>query len=428
MKLLCAPHDSVSDNPKGYHIRIALYGRAITPNTISLGASDLQKIVLQQFVIPQNAWDLLSIAFSIVGADIAVRRNTSYDGWTRHIEMSIAVKDPDFWTTQSSLLESQLRFLTTDHWSLEFVRGGQISAPINSGGFFKPTQNCVCLLSGGLDSFVGAIDLVSTVERKPLLVSHVSKGDKARQAQFAAIIGNGLPRLEYNHNARCSFQRERSQRARSFLFLVYGVIAATALQNYHEGGEITLYVCENGFISINPPLTRSRIGSLSTRTTHPAFIQKFQHVLDAANLRVKVDLPYQLLTKGQMLRSCSDQNLLKKHAASTTSCSRFVRFQYRHCGRCVPCLIRRAAFQYWEVTDTTSYAFDELGRKDLNRARFDDVRAAAVAVAEAKNEGIERWLRPRVNIPNSLDYVGFKRVAQQGLYELAEFLRVQGVS
>ena len=29
---------------------------------------------------------------------------------------------------------------------------------------------------------------------------------------------------------------------------------ATALARYHEGKDVTLYVCENGFISINPPL------------------------------------------------------------------------------------------------------------------------------------------------------------------------------
>ena len=36
--------------------------------------------------------------------------------------------------------------------------------------------------------------------------------------------------------------------------------------------DVTLYMCENGFISINPPLTDARLGSLSTRTTHPVYL------------------------------------------------------------------------------------------------------------------------------------------------------------
>jgi hypothetical protein len=63
---------------------------------------------------------------------------------------------------------------------------------------------------------------------------------------------------------------ERSQRARSIIFFAYGVLAATALKRYHDGQPVTLYVCENGFIAINPSLTTARLGSLSTRTTHPA--------------------------------------------------------------------------------------------------------------------------------------------------------------
>lgn len=125
------------------------------------------------------------------------------------------------------------------------------------------------------------------------------------------------------------------------------MLAATSTQRYLAGETVPLYVCENGFIAINPPLTNARIGSLSTRTAHPEFLGKMQEVLDGAGLRVKIVNPYAEKTKGEMLRECLDQSLLSEEAGASTSCGRFQRFNYTHCGRCVPCQIRRGAFIAW---------------------------------------------------------------------------------
>ena len=105
---------------------------------------------------------------------------------------------------------------------------------------------------------------------------------------------------------------ESSQRARSIVFLSYGVLLATALNPYLDGREVTLYVCENGFISLNPPMTGSRLGSLSTRTTHPLFLRLFQQLLSSADIRVQLKNPYQYMTKGEMIRACTNQALLKE--------------------------------------------------------------------------------------------------------------------
>ena len=193
------------------------------------------------------------------------------------------------------------------------------------------------------------------------------------------------------------------------------------------GDTVTLYVCENGFISINPPLTTARVGSLSTRTTHPVFIGHFQQLLDAAGLRVVIENPYQFKTKGEMLRECPNQTFLKTHAAETTSCGRFGYFGYQHCGRCVPCLIRRAAFYRWGVHDTTDYVYEDLGKNDLDHARFDDVRSAAVGVAEATAVGFDQWIRPRFIAPSIGDSTPYKQVARRGLDELGALLNAAGV-
>ena len=213
--------------------------------------------------------------------------------------------------------------------------------------------------------------------KTPYAVSQVSAGDKHSQSYFASKIGGGLSHLQLNHNVKCLTDSDRSQRARSIIFLAYGVLVATALQHYKDDHNVDLYMCENGLISINPPLTPTRLGSLSTRTTHPVFVRMFQELLDAAALKITVKNPYQFKTKGEMLRDCRDQAFLAKHAAKTTSCGRYARNGWEHCGRCLPCLIRRTAFRARGNLDKTAYVYGDLSKDDARHARFDDVRCAA---------------------------------------------------
>ena len=336
-----------------------------------------------------RAWDLLSIALSVVTADLAGLRDRSPDGWTREFDLTIAVADPEFWLTQAFAIETALAFLTTDRWRICFLEGGALHIPPRDP--LHPDEECVALLSGGLDSLIGVIDRVEDGKR-PLVISQTVRGDAEKQIDFARKVGGGLRHLQLNHNAHAPGTEEPSQRARSFIFVTFGVLAATTLTRYHNGNEIPFYVCENGFIALNPPLTGARIGSLSTRTAHPEFLNRMQGILEAAGLRVRIETPYQLKTKGEMLIECRDQNLLKEEAPRSTSCGRFQRFAYRHCGRCVPCQVRRAAFLSWREPDTTDYVYRPLGKDDADHAGFDDVRSAAMAIAEVKTEGLDAWL------------------------------------
>jgi Queuosine biosynthesis protein QueC len=175
------------------------------------------------------------------------------------------------------------------------------------------------------------------------------------------------------------------------VFIALAVLAATSLPRHRDGERIPLYLNENGFIAINPPITPARLGSLSTRTAHPAFLADIQKVLDSADLRVDIVNPYLIKTKGQMLNECLDQAALSQLAIASTSCGRYQRHNYRHCGRCIPCQIRRAAFIAWETTDPTDYVFEDLGRQDDDHASFDDIWAVAVALDTVeRDDGINR--------------------------------------
>ncbi len=424
MRLSCAPLASLSPAGAG-ELQIVLYGRADRGGRGEAGASLLETLRRSKLDPADRAWDLLSIALAVIVADLSVHRALSPDGWTRELDLHVAVADPDFWRGQKCLIEQQLQFLTTDRWRISFMGDGLLPALPKS--VIEPCEDSVVLLSGGIDSLVGALDLVDQ-NHKPFAVSQVTWGDKSTQSEFARTIGGGLRHLQLNHNAKGPAFRERSQRARSVLFLAYGVLVATALKRYHEGAEVTLYVPENGFISINPPLTTARLGGLSTRTTHPVFLELFQRLLVAAGLRVRIHNPYQFKTKGEMLSDCINQPVLRQHAYRATSCSRYRRYHYSHCGRCVPCIVRRASFHTWNWKDGTPYRFGNLSRDDSSHAHFDDVRSVAMAVAQVRADGLESWLGTTLSSTLIGGVTPYRETVERGVQEIGAFLDAIGVT
>jgi 7-cyano-7-deazaguanine synthase in queuosine biosynthesis len=424
-RVVCSPIDGSFGGSVPADLEIVLYSQPDRPSRGAAGTTILDIFRREKLQPAPRSWDLLSLALSVMAADIGVHREQSPDGWTREINLQVAVSDPAFWASQTPLIEHQLRFLTSDLWTLTFVGGGVQPATPNKPNM--PSEECVALLSGGLDSLVGVIDLVSQSGKQPYLISQIVRGNKEKQTYFASKIGSGLNHLQLNHNARAPGTNERSQRARSIIFFAYAVLLATALRCYHEGNEVTGYVSENGFISINVPLTTGRLGSLSTRTAHPVFMLLFQQLLDRAGLRVRLNNPFQFKTKGEMLAGCHDQAFLKNHAHLTTSCSRFQNYGYGHCGRCVPCLIRRAAFHAWDFPDKTKYVYSNLSSTDADHAGFDDVRSAAMAVAEVRANGLDRWLGTALSSTLIPDTTPYKDVVRRGIKELGQFLDAVGV-
>jgi hypothetical protein len=424
VKLVCAPPGHAALSPTRGIYRVELYGRSHVRGVGSVGATLYEVVRRRGLVVTPRAWDLLSTALSVIAADTACMRETSPDGWTRQIALTIAVTEPTFWVKQRPMIERMLRFLTTDIWVLEFIDGGT-SAPMPRRSV-TVDQQAVSLLSGGLDSLVGVIDLAAA-DIHPFVVSQVSAGDKDTQRHFAATIGGGLDHLQLNHNVAVPQPTERSQRSRSLGFLAYGVLAATCLSRYGRGDAVVLYVPENGFISLNPPLTPDRLGSLSTRTTHPTFLAAFQELLDAAGLHIQIENPLQFKTKGEALAGCRDQEYLKRNAVRSTSCGRYARNAFQHCGRCVPCLIRRAAFRHWGERDRTGYRFGRLSTKDKEHAFYDDVRSMAMALERVRQDGVDELLSSCLDsraVPSTQPY---RDVIERSVQEIAAFFRAMRI-
>jgi 7-cyano-7-deazaguanine synthase in queuosine biosynthesis len=399
---------------------VLLYGRTKNEHLGSIGAAIFEDIRRKSATIHPKAWDFLSIALAVVSADYAGHRKKSPDGWTREFDLSIPVCDCDFWNSQRNQIERLLAYLTTDKWNIEFFFEENI--PPTSKKSINYSEDCISLLSGGLDSFIGALDLAAS-GRKPIVVSQGSRGEAQTQIQFASYIGHGLTHWQFNHNASVIHpETPPSQRSRSLVFYAYGILAASALSRHQAGDRITLFVCENGFISVNPPLTDCRIGSLSTRTTHPVVIALLQEIMNQSGLQISFENPYQFKTKGQMLTGCSDQPSLMRFASETISCGRYKKYSYRHCGRCIPCLVRRAAFKAWGQPDDTRYVFADLSIQTGEFADFDDVKSAVMGILDCADKGILNWCGSIIASDLIRDKRKYFDTTQNGLDELRSFL------
>jgi len=398
---------------------VLLYGQTDRTKCASAGATLVNRIRRKGVVLPARVCDLLSVALSVTAADAQVTRRTSPDGWTRQLHLIVGVQDPDFWNSQETLLASMLRFLTTDIWTFQFVSGCYRAKRPRKRRVFA--EGAVSLLSGGMDSLIGALDLAHD-GTNPLVVSQTVRGDGEKQIEFARDIGGGLTHFQLNHNADGPWESERSQRGRSFIFLTYGVIGACALRAFGAGQVVPLYVCENGLIALNPPMSELRTASRSTRTAHPRYLGDFQRLLENAGLPIRIENPYAFKTKGEMLTECSSQPYLESHAHRSTSCGRFGRYGMRHCGRCLPCIIRRAAFRSWGYSDHTEYVFENLGLRDSDHAGFDDVRAAAIGVARLESEGVNALLGTTLLCDAVQNPQPYREVTERGIREVGQFL------
>lgn len=342
--------------------------------------------------------DLAILAATVTAADTRISRyRNAQDHWTREIAIHVPVADPILWRSQDGLISTLLNFLTGDRWSLHFrdrpeIEGGLVQAS-KKNLLFHPTS--VCLFSGGLDSFIGAIDLLSQ-GFTPLFISHHWDSISSKYQKDCSALLSGRFNNVFGHiRARVGFVRktfddgggEDTLRGRSFLFFSLASMAADAV-----GGSMVINVPENGLISLNVPLDPLRVGALSTRTTHPYYMARFNEMLGNLGIDATLHNPYAFMTKGEMVSQCRDQTFIRQHAVNTMSCSSPQSSRYdpdpaertpKHCGRCVPCLIRRASLYAAFGNDQTPYRVRDLSAQPLNsqKAEGEHIRAFQLSLA-----------------------------------------------
>jgi hypothetical protein len=409
-------------------------------NRFDYGLGDVLAQLQHLGIFPtETSFDLLALASAVYCADTRISRSSeSQDSWTREVDIYLPVHDPQLWASLTPLLTNALKFLTGDKWRIFFRPRPRRFVRIvgNRMQRLQDIPTSVCLFSGGLDSFIGAIDLLENGQG-PLLVSHgwIANVSHHQTLCFEALQREyGVTRVR-RIRARIGFKNaiirgtdsEKTERSRSFLFFA---LAAFAASGFSE--PTTIYVPENGLISLNVPLDPLRLGSLSTRTTHPYFIARINELLSVLEIAAQIENPYRHKTKGQMVRECQNQIFLAANVVTTMSCSsptkgRWTGNRPGHCGYCGPCLIRRASLHTWCHGDPTRYAVSNLYQRvfDSTRAEGESIRSFQLAYERLHNslDRAKVFIQkagPLSEFPNEI--ATFARVYLEGMQEVAQLL------
>lgn len=398
--------------------------------------STTQDVVAEYGLTPAlSAQDLLNAAIAAYTADVRVAREDAFDGWTRDFEVHLAVQDEIGWIKGARILERALSFLTGDRWQIN-VRKSPASYQPSQGRKPRAVRNLrtntVCLFSGGLDSFIGATDQIESVGQLALVGHHSAGAGATSRSQADALA---VLHKEY-HEATTPFLQfwvtppkgeervsEITTRGRSIMFISLGVLVASGLSAKR------LIIPENGFISLNVPLTNARLGSFSTRTTHPYLITLMKELLVALGIPVSLELPYRFKTKSELITECANQQIVPKGLSATMSCShpaanRFLQLSASmHCGYCLPCIVRRAAISAASIPDPTTYAFNDLSQP-LTPERQTDLRVLRIALDRygRKAPRVADVLVPGPLPASSTDLSEYLGVFTRGLDEIRTFL------
>lgn len=387
--------------------------------------------------------DLLVLASHVHAADTRVSRNTdSQDGWTRELRLVVPVSDPDRWAAAVPVLTRLLNFLTGDRWTIGFrARPRQFTSivPEAPAPLIGPPFDTIALFSGGLDSLIGAIDQLEA-GRTPLLISHAGESatSAAQNALFDALKEQYSQQAFNRLRLWMAFSKglieesgvENTTRGRSFLFFALGVFAGSGLEH-----TFPLQVPENGLIALNIPLDPLRLGALSTRTTHPFYIARWNELLDILGITGKLENPYWDKTKGEMATDCGNPVLLRRLFPMSMSCSspakgRWQGMGTQHCGYCLPCLIRRSALRkaYGARGDTTKYALGNLRANVLDTTESEGQQVRSFQFAIERLSARPELARILIHKPGPLtDESGARQAAladiyRRGLNEVAVLL------
>jgi 7-cyano-7-deazaguanine synthase in queuosine biosynthesis len=336
--------------------------------------------------------DLIEIATIVYVSDIHLQRGELLE---RDLVYLIPVRHPDIWNESAQLLSRTVSFLSFNTAEFRFVQSDAKKSRMKTFKVKTDSGKCVALFSGGLDSFVGATELLGDTDGpRPILLSHcpspmltyiqkeLTTDLRKRhedlvhvQVHAGPVTSRSLPKL---YRLGPAPPQVLYQYNRSFLFL--SLAACIALEN----GIAEIYIHENGAVALNPSFSEAKF---NTRTTHPVFIRHFSEMIKAVfGVELKFITPYVLKTKGEVVGLLDE--VWHKSIRHTNSCWAYsnVRvwakhfgvdkdFNGSHCGRCIPCIWRRASLKSAGLSHKDdSYLWDKIpGEKWgrwLNRVHF----------------------------------------------------------
>ncbi len=330
--------------------------------------------------------DLVDIAMAVYVADrLRPRRPDPRSDpfrlrWSRALCLRLPVREPDLWRSPTVLshLEALLGWLTDDSWEFDFVqrvtprRLSQTQAFLFEAPLQEPID--VGLLSGGLDSLVGAAQVLSNGNPGTVVLVSASSSTRLRHLQGQLVRElRARPgsrdvvsiRVPFNLIDSSNGVQEISQRSRGFVFLVLGAAAAIT------AGRRELRLFENGIGSINLPFVECQVGTHSTRSAHPATLNGFSELMRAVEEPLTIHNPLFWLTKAEVCSSLPEP--YRPLGAIAESCDGFPQRVAKtpRCGRCTACVLRAMSLEVAgmsSVEDWTKYRIQPLASVRLTRS------------------------------------------------------------
>lgn len=359
----------------------------------------------------------LTLARVGVGAFIAdrgIKRNELRQ--RRQIELVVQVPDPDLGKQAAGAITELLSFVTGDDWGLTF-EPDLVDRP---GPTVSWAADEVALLSGGLDSYCGA--LIGGGEQRIFLSHSDAPVTKHSQTTTATHIqGYSADRhAQIRLVAKGAFDVEPSRRSRSVLFVALASALAEA------AGAATVEVPENGFTSLNPPLAANRAGVLTTRSTHPMSFALASGVLSSLGIAVALRNPYEWLTKGELIRQAKDHvgaRVFRLGMGSTLSCAKANMVLRdsgfgRNCGLDYACIVRRAGIRAARLKDNSNYLCEDPNLADeVARLRRPDIEAVKLSLK--REPSVLALMAASGPFPPGYDYQRAIELWKRGQRELA---------
>lgn len=394
----------------GYRLKIESHSDTGIDTSVDI---DMANLSFFKGKIPSHLLDLFYLSSVVYGIDRSISRHIdSIDGWSREFHVSMRLPNSDLFMRNKEKIDKMLSFLTGDIWEISYE--GTIMPEITGINIPEMGEDYgqVNLFSGGMDSFIGAIDyLAAPHEKKLCLISHYDhkmRGPQDDQNEAKGAL-DCYARDFYHLPSVAIFpitSNEKTCRSRSFVFIAIASLVALLKQ-------IKIVVPENGSVSLNFPLSPSRRGACSTRTTHVLFVNQLKELLVSLEAPIEIENPYEFMTKGAMVRECNNRGLLLDTVNKTNSCGKRNMKQHMtdstatHCGRCMPCMYRRASLiGYQDLTtygDTLEQLFHDKGERSddffamINFLRLnmsdDDIRSELRIAGLGKLDTFERYVQ-----------------------------------
>ncbi|MBE5393702.1 hypothetical protein HT747_00640 [Brevibacillus borstelensis] len=397
--------------------------------------------------------DFLIIGMAVFTADKKISRKFSKDGWSRELNVHIPVLEFQKWLSVKTKLEKTLSFLSGDYWNISFYateerfRGDKVNKEYSVKS--RDSFDCVSLFSGGLDSFCGALRLMEGKKNPlflgfkeyPLLIKRQQDLFKSIQEAYDQQSSDFVqfsvtPGKPFNINE--SVVGESTSRSRSFLFITGAVAVASII-----GDNTPVFIPENGFIGINVPLTQSRSGSCSTRTTHPYFLKLLNEVLDEIGVTHQVKNFYSAMTKGEIVAENKNNVVFREEFKKTLSCSHPCQGRYDkvkppvNCGYCYPCIIRRASLivnEFFDDQYNPNYELSKSFIEENNKldGKASDLKAVLFTIKRyVEKRHDQSFIRRLLRIQGPLtseELDSYERVYRESLKEILQMIDYEEVT